>query len=84
MVSVFKQGLFTAGFVKGGRMIQLCVTLTLMSASLDSMPDLAMMQSRYSRQVLISSILGFTCTFGMGIFMQGAVMLMKITKTARV
>ena len=49
-------------------MIQLCVTLTLMSVSLDSMPDLTMMQSKYSRQVLINSILGFTCTLGMGIF----------------
>lgn len=49
-------------------MIQLCVTLTLMSASLDSVPDLGMMQSKYSHQVLISSILGFTCTLGMGVF----------------
>ena len=49
-------------------MIQFCVALTLMSASLDSVPDLAMMQSKYSRQVLISTILGFTCTLGMGVF----------------
>jgi hypothetical protein len=39
-----------------------------MSASLDSVPDLARMQSKYSRQVLINSILGFTCTLGMGVF----------------
>ena len=49
-------------------MIQLCVTLTLMSASLDSMPDLEMMRTRYSRHVLINSILGFTCTLGVGFF----------------
>ena len=49
-------------------MIQLCVTLTLLSASLDNMPDLEIVKSKYSRQVLVNSILGFGCTLGMGIF----------------
>jgi hypothetical protein len=56
------------GSVKGGRMMQLIVALALISASQDSMPSREMIQSRYSRQVLVNSILGFTCTIGMGIF----------------
>lgn len=48
--------------------MQLVVALALISASQDSMPNREMIQSKYSRQVLINSILGFTCTLGMGIF----------------
>lgn len=48
--------------------MQLIVALVLISASEDSVPSREMIQSKYSRQVLVNSILGFTCTLGMGIF----------------
>lgn len=49
-------------------MIQFIVALALVSAAQDSIPSREILQSRYSRQVLINSVLGFTCTVGMGIF----------------
>jgi hypothetical protein len=48
-------------------MIQVIVALAMISISQDSVPNRDM-QSAYSRQVLVNSILGFTCTLGMGIF----------------
>ena len=49
-------------------MTQLIVALALVSTPQDSMPSRETIQNRYSRQVLINSVLGFTCTLGMGIF----------------
>lgn len=49
-------------------MMQLCMVLLLISTTQDSVNSVAEIQRGYSRQVLINSILGFTCTLGMGIF----------------
>ena len=49
-------------------MTQLIVALALVSAAQDSIPSPEALRSKYSRQVLINSVLGFTCTIGMGIF----------------
>ena len=49
-------------------MIHLCVALALVAVPQDSISDTEVIQQRYSRQVLINSILGFSCTIGMGIF----------------
>lgn len=49
-------------------MMQFIVALALVSAPQDSNPNQEMLRSRYSRQVLVNAVLGFTCTIGMGIF----------------
>jgi hypothetical protein len=49
-------------------MTQFIVALALVSVAQDSIPNQEVLQNRYSRQVLINSVLGFTCTIGMGIF----------------
>lgn len=49
-------------------MIQLCSILFLISTTQDSVNSVAQMERGYSRQVLVSTILGFGCTIGMGVF----------------
>ena len=49
-------------------MIHLCVALTLIAIPQDSVSESEMMQRKYSRQVLVNSMLGFSCAIGMGIF----------------
>lgn len=49
-------------------MIQLCTMLLLISTTQDNVNSVARIERGYSRQVLISTILGFGCTIGMGVF----------------
>ena len=49
-------------------MIQFIVALALVSAPQDSISSREILQSKYSRQVLVNAVMGFTCTIGMGIF----------------
>ena len=49
-------------------MVQFIVVFTLVAGSPDSMPETELMQKKCGRQVLINSLVGFTCTLGMGIF----------------
>lgn len=49
-------------------MIQLCTILLLLSTTQDSVNSAAQIERVYSRQVLISTILGFGCTIGTGVF----------------
>ena len=49
-------------------MIQLYTILLLISTTQDSVNNVVQIERGYSRQVLISTILGFGCTIGMGVF----------------
>jgi hypothetical protein len=49
-------------------MIHVCTILLLLSTTQDSVNSVVQIEQGYSRQVLISTILGFGCTVGTGIF----------------